>query len=229
MPKNYKIVVFGLGGVVFERPWEDPTEDIAISTWDVLFKILGIYDEHERLKNIFLRGGFKTYGDWSDAACCVLKASGLNREMFEKVINSLPFMQGAIETFRALHTNKIITGVGGGFEALALRAKRELNIDHVEAHCRFEFDEEGKLKDWKLLATDYKDKIKFIKFIAQINKVDLDQCAYVGGDISDIPIFKKVGLSVAFNSTKQIVKEEAKVVIESKDLREILPHLGLKK
>jgi 3-deoxy-D-manno-octulosonate 8-phosphate phosphatase KdsC-like HAD superfamily phosphatase len=59
-------------------------------------------------------------------------------------------------------------------------------------------------------------------------KVKLDQCVYVGDDVNDIPVFERVGLSIAFNATKQKVIEAAKVVVKGNDLRKILPFIGLK-
>jgi phosphoserine phosphatase len=230
MKKLYRIVVFDLDGTIFEKPWDSVKSEIAVSTWDSIFNKLGIYDLHERLAKIFIEGGFRSYMEWADCACCVFMARGLDIKTFNEVINSRPFVKGAKETFEVLKKNGIITGVvSGSFEELALRAKRELNIDHILAHCRLEFDEKsGLLKDWRLFATDWKDKIKFVSYIADLYKVKLDQCVYVGDDVNDIPVFERVGLSIAFNATKQKVIEAAKVVVKGNDLRKILPFIGLK-
>ena len=139
-------------------------------------------------------------------------------------------MAGAAETISTLSRNDIVTSaVSGSFGALARRAKSELGIDDTLAHCDFKFDENGILKDWKLLATDYKDKVKFVKYLAQLNKAGMKECAYVGDDVNDMAVFERVGLAIAFNSYKEKVRAAADVVIEKKDLREILPYLGVKK
>jgi len=225
----YKIVVFDLDGTLFDKPWESKSDKVAVSTWDLVFKELGIYDLHEKLKKIYVNGGFRSYMEWGEMDCCTLAARKLDKQTFMRIINSRPFIGGVRETFRVLKENKIITGaVSGSFEELALRAKRELGIDQVLAHCRLEFDEKtGLLKDWRLFATDYTDKIKFVTYMANLYKVKLAQCAYVGDDVNDIRVFGRVGLSIAFNATKPKVKEAAKIVVEGKDLRKILPHLGL--
>lgn len=227
---KFKIVIFDLDGVIFSKPWHSDTEEVAVSSWDVLFKKLGIYDLHERLKRMFVEKRFKSYMDWTDAACCLLKASGLTKKTFEEIIEERPFITGARETLKILNQNGTITGiVSGSFEELGLRLKREVGMNHILAHCRLEFDEKtGLLSNWKLFGTDWEDKIKFVKYIINLHKVNLNECAYVGDDVNDIPVLKKVGLSIAFNADKKIVKETAKVVIKKKDLREILPYLGLK-
>jgi phosphoserine phosphatase len=53
----------------------------------------------------------------------------------------------------------------------------------------------------------------------------LAECAVVGDSSYDIPMFKKVGLSIAFNSDEKNVQKSADIVIENKDLQEILPFL----
>ncbi len=229
MPSQYKIIIFDMDGVIFEKPSLSRRDDsVGSSSWDSLFDQMGIYDLHERLREIYVRKGFKSYMDWSDAACCVLKAKGLDAKSFNSMVNSREFIPGAKETFAALKEAGILTGViSGSFDALAQRAKDELGIKYTLAHCDLEFDGKGALKNWRLLATDYKDKVKFVKYLAQINKVSMKECAYVGDDVNDLPVFQRVGLSMAFNCSKQKVTEKAGVVIKEKNLSDILQHLGI--
>ena len=60
--------------------------------------------------------------------------------------------------------------------------------------------------------------------IVQLN-ISLDEIAYVGDNYNDIGAFKIVGLAIAFNSEEEEVKKFAKVIIDKKDLREILNHI----
>jgi phosphoserine phosphatase len=227
---KYKIVIFDIDGTIFTKPWRSPNEKVSVSSWNVVYKELGIFDIHEKLKNMFIEKRFKSYMDWNYAGCCVLQARGLNKKTFDKIIQSRPYNPGVKETFKILAQNKIITGVvSGSFEALALRLQKEIGVNHALAHCRLEFDKKtGLLKDWQLFGTDWQDKIKFVKYVATLYKTRLENVAYVGDDVNDIPVFKKVGLAIAFNAEKKEVKEAAHVVIKKRDLREILPYLGLK-
>ncbi len=229
MPSPYKVAIFDMDGVIFEKPTISSRDDIvASSSWDSVFDELGIYDLHERLRDIYVKRGFKSYLDWSEAALCVLKAAGLTEKGFNKVIDSRVFMPGAEETFKELRSKKIVTGiVSGSFGAIAQKAQKKLGIDYVLAHCDLDFDDKGMLRDWKLLATDYKDKLKFVKYIAQINQATLKECIYVGDDINDTTVFQRVGLAIAFNCQKQKVLEKANVAIKEKDLSAILPHIGI--
>jgi phosphoserine phosphatase len=194
--KEIKLVFFDMDGVLFDSPGYEEN-----STWAILFHDLGISYENEKLKEKFLKGIFSTYMEWSEEACKVLKRYGLTRGKFMETINKRPLMNGARETINELKRRGYKTGgITGSFEALALRAKEELDLDYAIGHCRLIFDDFGNLKDWVLLPCDFEDK-------------------------KDFSTFKKVGLSIAFNATKEEVRKSAKVVIDKKDLREILKYL----
>ena len=101
---QYNLVFFDLDGVLYEKPWyEISSDEVAVSTWDVIFQELGIYNVHEKLKHNYETGVFKSYMEWTEAACEVLKSVGLDKKTFETVINRRPLMQGAAELCEELH------------------------------------------------------------------------------------------------------------------------------
>jgi phosphoserine phosphatase len=232
---DYKLIVFDLDGVIYQKPWHEISsslsEKVAVSTWDVLFQELGIYNVHEKLAQKYANGFFKSYREWTEAACRILKSVGLDKKTFQNVINRRPLSLGAVELFKILRNYGIKTAViTGSFEALAQRASRELGgFDYILAHCKLIFNDNGFLEDWELNNTDYEDKVDFIRNIAKKERIPLDQCAYVGDDVNDIEAFKIVGCPIAFNCKKPAVLQVARVVIESNDLRAILPYLYKKK
>lgn len=224
---KYKLVVFDLDGVIYDKPWSDSINDkVSVSTWDVLFQEIGFYSVHERLKQQFIEGNFPTYMEWSQQACSTLRSLGLEQCVFEKIIKERPLIQGALEVFKVLKNYGIISAIiTGSFDALAQQAKEKLGINHIYSHCKLNFGENALLKSWELCPTDYKNKADFVKNIAKKHSISLDKCAYIGDDVNDIEAFKEVGLSIAFNSNKFIVRENADVVIESRNLKSILQHL----
>lgn len=223
----YQIVIFDLDGVIFKRPWNDSTDDVvAVGTWDLLFKKLDAYEDHERLKNEFKSGRFKSYNDWTEEACRVLQAKGLTKKAFYEVINSREYNDGVKDTLRTLNKSGVVVGVvTGSFYELAERVQQDIGVEvHIYAHCRLEFNEEGLLATWGKSLTDYEDKTTFLTAIEKAD-MSLRNVAYVGDDVNDIPVFKKVGLAIAFNAIKEKVKKSADIVVEGIDLRRILPHL----
>jgi phosphoserine phosphatase len=228
---DYKLVVFDLDGVIYDKPWHEISnplsEKIAVSAWDVLFQEVGMYNVHEKLAQNYADGLFKSYMEWTEAACSVLKSIGLDEKTFQRTIDRRPLSLGAVELFKTFHNYGVKTAVvTGGFYALAHRASRELGgFDSILAHCKFIFNNKGLLEKWELNPIDYKDKADFVKKISKENRIPLEKCAYVGDDVNDIEAFKVVGLAIAFNSRKPMVNQAAHVVIESKDLTTILPYL----
>ena len=66
------------------------------------------------------------------------------------------------------------------------------------------------------------EKVKALKELCNKLNINLNEVAYVGDNYNDIGAFKIVGLAIAFNSEEEEVKKYAKIVIDKKDLREIL-------
>ena len=61
-----------------------------------------------------------------------------------------------------------------------------------------------------------------LKKIADREKISLKECVFVGDYLNDMKIIQEAGLGIAFNCTHEDLRKVADVVIEKKDLREIL-------
>ena len=219
--KEIKLVFFDMDGVLYDNPGYKEN-----STWSILFYDLGMSSEHEKLREKFLKGIFPTYMEWADEACKILKQYGLTRRKFMETINKRPLMNGARETINELKKRGYKTGgITGSFEALALKAKEELGLDYAIGHCRLIFDDFDNLKDWVLIPCDFEDKKDFIMKMANDLNISCSECCYIGDGINDISIFREVGLSIAFNATEEEVRKNADIIIDKKDLREILKYL----
>jgi len=79
----------------------------------------------------------------------------------------------------------------------------------------------------KIDATEYdmKMKAKALKLIAEREKIKLKECVFVGDYLNDIKVMQTAGLGIAFNCKEEKLKQVADVVIEKKDLREVLKHV----
>ena len=227
---KYKLIIFDLDGVIFNKPWHGANTSVktAVSTWDVLFQSLGHYDIHEKYRDQYERGFFKSYLEWTENACAFFKSIGLTREKYEEVINNRKFTHGAKEVFQVLSKNITkVAVITGSFNALAKRAKRELeNINFLYSSCKFIFNKEGLLNNWKINPTDYNHKARIVQKLIKELGLDRKDCAYIGDDVNDIPAFGEVGIAIAFNSNKNIVRKKANIIIDSIDLQSILPHLS---
>ena len=55
--KRIELIFFDMDGVLFDvSKYNEFGEKVAVSTWNAVFDELGIYQEHERLKKLFISG-----------------------------------------------------------------------------------------------------------------------------------------------------------------------------
>ena len=224
----YKMICFDMDGVLVDvSEYQESGNKVGVSTWHVVFDSLGILEEHRRLKERFKAGEFHSYMEWTDEACKILKAYGLTEEKLSEIIHRQPLMRGAKEAIAELRKRGYKTAViTGSFSVLVERVQRELKVDYAVAHCNLEFDEGGRLKGWKLLPCDYDGKVDAFLQMAKKAGVAPSECVYIGDEVNDIPIFRKVGLSIAFNCSKQEVMDAADTVVEGNDLQLILSSIS---
>ena len=150
---------------------------------------------------------------------------GLSLGDIEKVVNKMPLMKGAEETIKELKNQgyKLAT-ITGNFEIITNRIK-ELDIDYI--YCNQLHNEDGKLtgKISGPLITDG-SKGEVLQELMDRLGLKAAECAAVGDGANDIPMIEKAGLGIAFNA-KPALKEVADIVVEEKDLKEILPILKM--
>ena len=141
-----------------------------------------------------------------------------------KILNQVPIMPGAEDTFNLLHKSGYITAiVSSGISILAEKLKKKLGIHHVFAN-ELLIDKNGVLTGEGNPVVPLWDKAKVMNHLLKSLSIKLDNCAVVGDSIFDIPLFKLAGFSIAFNSKDRQVRNIADVSIESNDLRDILPY-----
>ncbi len=146
---------------------------------------------------------------------------GVSLENIERVTKKMPLMEGAEETILELKKRgyKLAT-ITGNFEIITNRLK-DLDIDYI--FCNQLHDEDGKLTgeiSGPLIVEGSKGEV--LQELMDQEGLKAAECAAVGDGANDIPMLEKAGLSIAFNA-KPALKEVADIVVEGKDLREILP------
>ena len=82
--------------------------------------------------------------------------------------------------------------------------------DGVDVRKRFEF-----------LEVDYfyekaKDKLKHLKDVVEKSGVSLDEVAYIGDDLMDLPVIEKVGFGVTVPHALKSIKEKSDYITENK-------------
>ncbi|MBI2131164.1 HAD hydrolase family protein [Candidatus Woesearchaeota archaeon] len=90
---------------------------------------------------------------------------------------------------------------------------------------RIYFDEKGSISKVEATEYDMEGKALAMRKIAERENIRLGECAFVGDYLNDRKIMEEAGLGIAFNCRHDELKKVADVVIEKKDLREILRHI----
>ena len=145
---------------------------------------------------------------------------GASVENIEEVVSKIPLMKGAEETIAELKKRgyKIAT-ITGSFEIIASRMKNDLGLDYAFSNVLHE--EEGKLTGEVSGPLVKGSKAEVLKEIMEMEKVKAEESAAVGDGANDVSMLEEAGLGIAFNA-KPVLKEKADVVVEKRDLRELL-------
>lgn len=152
---------------------------------------------------------------------------GLDESVLQKIAENLPIMDGAD---RLMHILKKcgykIAILSGGFTFFGKYLKKRFGVDYLYAN-------ELEIKDGKLTGKHLGDivdgnrKAELLKFLAQVENIELDQVIAVGDGANDLPMLNIAGLGIAFHA-KPKVKENARQSISSIGLDGVLYFLGFR-
>ncbi|MCW8332043.1 HAD-IB family phosphatase [Photobacterium sp. SDRW27] len=202
-----KICFFDMEGTLLKKNNNLDNGKVAPSAWTVLAKEIGdtCYLEEEMSKDKWLSGEYESYTEWMYDSIAIQQKHGLNRDIFEKVIEETQFQDGAKELVEYLHSRNIITVIiSGGFKHLADKLQRTLKIKHSYSACEYFFDEHGALEHFNLLPTDEKGKLVFMEHLAEEYNTRLSQCLFIGDGKNDVFLAEKTGISISFNAQKEL-------------------------
>lgn len=146
---------------------------------------------------------------------------GLDFSVVEKISHNLPYMKGAKETIAELKKRGItVVCFSGGFRTATMYAKDILGYDA-------DFSNTLHVKDGKLtglvggdMMFDYSkgDMLVRLQNILGVNEEETLVC---GDGANDLSMFAHAGTRVAFCG-RDILKKEANIIIDEKDLTKIL-------
>lgn len=217
---KYRLVVFDVDGTLI-----DNIEFI----WVTLHEFFGLQNDPERIraKEDFLSKKI-TYQQWADTDMKLLKDRGANRESMLKAMESAKLMKGAIEILKDLKEMGIRTAIISGsidFLLEKLIPDYEEFFDYVFLN-KIYFDRKGEIEGMKATEFYLERKKTGLLEICKREEIDPKEAMFVGDQENDVHIAEAAGFSVAFNSKSEKLKEVSNVVIDKKDLREILKYLN---
>lgn len=152
---------------------------------------------------------------------------GLDESVMKEIAETLPIMDGADRLMYTLKKSGYkIAILSGGFTYFGNYLKKRFGVDYLYAN-------ELEIEDGKLTGkhvgeiVDGKRKAELLKFLAQVEKIELDQVIAVGDGANDLPMLNIAGLGIAFHA-KPKVKENAKQSISYIGLDGVLYFLGFR-
>jgi len=202
----------------------------SISSWKTLHDFFGT--DSTELYNRFLAGEFDDAEFMAmDIALWKAKMPKIHRDDIFRAYSGCKLMKGARELVKDLkdagiHVAIISAGVDLYVQSIAALVK----VDDWIANG-FEFDEEGWMLDSGILRVPSKAKNVSIERLLQIINCPPERLVCVGDSSMDLSMNIPGSKFVGFNPTRETAKvafEEAGViVVDSNNLDDLRPHLGL--
>lgn len=140
------------------------------------------------------------------------------------ICKNLPYTKGARETISELHKMgyKVVC-FSGGYETATLPAQEVLGYDAQFANIlHFKNGEMTGLVGGEMMFSDSKGKM--LKRLQSLLNITKENTLTVGDGANDLSMFAHAGKRVAF-CAKPVLKEKANIVVENKDLTELLNYL----
>ena len=192
-------------------------------TIDFFANSLGIKDEVAAITHKAMNGELDFF---ESLQMRVGLLKGLDYKVVEQISQNLPYMPGAVETIKALKDAGVtVVCFSGGFRSATSYAKDILGYDADFANILHHKD--GKLTGLvggdMMFNTSKGDMITRLQKILGVSQADT---MVVGDGANDLSMFAHSDTRVAF-CAKDVLKKEANIIIDRKDLTQILSKVSL--
>jgi phosphoserine phosphatase len=187
-------------------------------TIDFFAEELGIGEEVARITEEAMSGRLDFFESLQQRVGLL---KGLDYSVVEKISHNLPYMPGAKETIAELKKRGMrVVCFSGGFRSATGYAKDILGYDADFSNVLHQ--KEGKLTG--LVGGDMMFNFSKGDMLVRLQKmlgVSEEETLVCGDGANDLSMFAHAGVRVAF-CAREILKKEANIVIETKDLTQIL-------
>ncbi len=215
---RFDLIAFDIDGTLVRHPdnW---------TVWEVLNKrYIGTGEVNKQRYADYLAGKI-SYADWVEMDVTGWRDAGATRSDMIEGFAPLELIPGTREMLNALS--------GTGARLIVISGTLDLMLhtllpEHpfAEVYCNhIGFDDEGKISHWQATPFDMQGKETALRAVALREEIPLSRCAYVGDSGNDVWIADAAGFSIAFCPKSDELVAKADVVVDTGDLRDILPHL----
>jgi phosphoserine phosphatase len=187
-------------------------------TIDFLAEPLGLKDKVASITEMAMRGEL----DFFESLIMRVKLlEGLEEKKVNEICQNLPLMPGAKEIVSELKNRKVkVVCFSGGFKNATTPAKEKLGLDADFSNILHSKNGilTGLVGGEMMFSNSKGEMLKRIQAILGISE---DETMVVGDGANDLSMFKYAKIKVAF-CAKEILKKEANIIIEEKNLAKIL-------
>jgi phosphoserine phosphatase len=157
----------------------------------------------------------------------VAALEGLSTECYREIGEQIRVTTGVPEMIAGLHEQGSLVGVvSGGFHELLDPLAERLGLDHWRANRLGSAD--GRLTgEVSGPIVDPQSKADALIEWADARGIPLAQTVAVGDGANDLRMMEVAGLSVAFDA-KPVVRAQADLIMDVRDLSQLLPLVGLR-
>ncbi len=190
-------------------------------TIDFLADALGLKDKVAKITEMAMRGELDFFESLTTRVALL---EGLEVEKVNKICRSLPYMPGAKESIKELKKRGYKVAVfSGGFRNATSYAKEILGFDADFSNILHSKNGylTGLVGGDMMFDFSKGDMLKRLQTLLDIKEEDT---VVVGDGANDRSMFKYAKTKIAF-CAKEILKKEANVIIDTKDLTQILKEI----
>ncbi|MCF7871798.1 HAD hydrolase family protein [Candidatus Woesearchaeota archaeon] len=208
----FKLIVFDCDGVLFE--------DVKI--WMQIHNIYGTLKEGEILTKRYLDVDYETLV--KKVVSTLWK--GKDASKYYELIDNVNYMIGISDLMSYVDKNfKTKAIISAGSLDLVKRAQRDFGFNYIFAN---ELVIKENIITGDFVATikngdQYKSEV--LHSLCKELNITLNEVIYIGDTHRDSHIFQEVGLPIAFNCNDEHLLKYAKEVVNSADLRDLIPVL----
>lgn len=215
---KYKLVCFDVDGTLVDN---------VVFSWELFHDFFEVDMARRNAVKKKYYDGEIDYLQWAIHDMKMWMEKGATKQDFFRAMKDLKLMEGAMKVITVLKEEGIkLAIVSGSLDVILdniLPNYKELFDDIFLSHLIF--DKNDKLIDAKVTQYDMLKKADALRKIAEREGIELRETVHIGDHHNDLEIAKIAGLSIAFDCKDDELRKAADVVIDKKDLREVLKHI----
>ncbi len=207
MNLNIKLAVFDFDSTLMDG-----------ETIDILAGELGLKAEVSKITEEAMNGKLSFFESLSKRVSLL---KGLPVERVDQICHNLPYMNGALETIKYLKSNNIkVVCFSGGFRNATSYAKEQLGFDADFSNILHSKDGvlTGLVGGDMMFDWSKGDMLSRLQNLLGISK---HETIVIGDGANDLSMFKHADHKVAF-CAKEVLKREANIIIDQKDLKNLI-------